>query len=169
MSTTNQPNDLLDLNDGQKPTLPGSLNVLTILTFIGCGLGFIGALWNYFNAEKGYKDLVKAQENMTEAPAWAKKMMGPEMVEMARKSMEYKLPIMLLTVVGVGLCLWGALEMRKLKKQGFMLWVVGEFLPIIGSVIFIGMGALSGFALIFYAFPVIFLILYAVNRKHLIY
>jgi hypothetical protein len=168
MSTTN-PNDLLEFNDGQKPKLPGSLNVLTILTFIGCGLGFIGGFWNYFNAEKGYKDLVKAQENLAEAPAWAKKMMGPEMVEMARKSMEYKLPIMLLTIVGAGLCLWGALEMRKLKKQGFMLWTVGEFLPIIGGVIFVGMGMFSGFALIGIAFPVIFLILYGVNRKHLVY
>jgi hypothetical protein len=168
MSTTN-PNDLLEFNDGQKPTLPGSLNVLTILTFIGCGIGFIGAFWNYINAEKGYKDLLKAQENLAEAPAWAKKMMGPEMVEMARKSMENKLPIMLLTVVGTGLCLWGALEMRKLKKQGFMLWTVGEFLPIVGSAIFIGMGAFSGFTLFFYSFPIIFLILYAVNRKHLIY
>jgi hypothetical protein len=167
--STNKPNDLLEFNDGQKPTLPGSLNVLTILTFIGCAIGFIGGFWNYFNAEKGYKDLVKAQENMGEAPAWAKKMMGPEMVEMARKSLEYKLPIMLLTIVGTALCLWGALEMRKLKKQGFMLWTVGEFLPIVGSAVFIGMGAFGGFTLFFYAFPIIFLILYAVNRKHLIY
>ena len=167
--STNQPNDLLELNDGQKPPLPSSLNVLTILTFIGCAIGFIGALWNYFNAEKGYKDLVKAQENLAEAPAWAKKMMGPEMVEMARKSMENKLPIMLLTIVGTGLCLWGALEMRKLKKQGFLLWTVGEFLPIVGSAIFIGMGAFSGFTLYFYCIPIIFLILYGVNRKHLIY
>ena len=168
MSTTN-PNDLLEFNDAQKPALPGSLNVLTILTFIGCALGLCGGIWQYFRAEKGYNDLVKAQENIDQVPAWARGMMGPEMVEMARKSMEYKLPILLLTLIGVGLCLYGAMEMRKLKKQGFMLWVVGEFLPIIGGVIFVGTGMFAGLALIGVAFPVIFLILYGVNRKHLIY
>ena len=66
MSTTN-PNDLLEFNDGQKPTLPGSLNVLTILTFIGCALGFCLGIWKYFRAEKGYKDLVKAQDNIADA------------------------------------------------------------------------------------------------------
>lgn len=168
MATT-QPNDVLDYNDGQKPALPSSLNVLTILTFIGCGVGLISAVWSYFRAEKGYNDLVKAQENLAQAPAWAKGMMGPEAVEMARKSMQFKLPILLLSLIGVALCLYGAIEMRKLKKQGFILWVAGEFLPIIGVLAFLGMGMLSGFYLIGFAFPVIFLILYAVNRKHLIY
>jgi hypothetical protein len=166
---SSQPNDVLDFNDGQKPALPSALNVLTILTFIGCALGFIGGIWQYFRAEKGYNDLVKAQANIEQAPAWARKMMGPEALEMARKSMEFKLPILLLTLVGSALCLWGALEMRKLKKQGFLLWVAGEFLPLIGSLAFLGMGMLSGFYLIGLAFPIIFLILYAVNKKHLIY
>jgi hypothetical protein len=71
MSITD-PNDLLEFNDAQKPALPGSLNVLTILTFIGCALGFCGGIWQYFRAEKGYNDLVKAQENIDQVPAWQK-------------------------------------------------------------------------------------------------
>ncbi len=169
MSTTYQTEDSLDFNDGQKPSLPSAINVLTILTFIGCALGFGGAIWQYMRAEKGYQDLLKAQENMENAPAFLKKMMGPEMVEMARKSMEYKLPILLITLVGVGLCLWGALEMRKLKKQGFILWVAGEFLPIIGGALFVGFTMFKGFGIIGMLIPVVFLILYAVNKKHLIY
>lgn len=166
---SSQPNDVLDFNDGQKPALPSALNVLTILTFIGCALGFFSAFWQYARAEKGYNDLLKARENIDQAPAFVKGMLSPEAVEMARKGVEYKLPIMLLTLVGVGLCLWGALEMRKLKKQGFLLWVVGEFLPIVGGIVFLGFGMLSGFYLIFMSVPIVFLILYAVNRKHLIY
>jgi hypothetical protein len=169
MSTTNQTNDALDFTDGERPVLPSGLNVLTILTFIGCGLGLIGGIWQYINAEKGYQDLLKAQQNLSEAPAFVKSMMGPEMLEATRKSMEYKLPILLLTLVGVGLCLYGALEMRKLKKQGFALWAAGEFLPIIGAVIFVGTGMFTGLALFGLSIPVIFLILYAVNRKHLVY
>lgn len=120
-------------------------------------------------ADQSYKDIVAAQDKMADAPKWAKSFMGPEMVEMAKKSAENKLPIMLLTLVGAGLCLWGALEMRKLKKQGFMLWVIGEFLPIIGGVIFVGMGMFTGLSAIGFVFPLIFLILYLVQRKYLVY
>ncbi len=169
MSTTYQTNDSVDFTEGEKPALPSGLNVLTILTFIGCGIGILGGIWQYFRAEKAYQDMLKAQENMESAPAFVKKMMGPEMLEMTRKSMEYKLPILLLTLVGCGLCLWGAMEMRKLKKQGFILWAAGEFLPLIGGAVFLGAGMFSGFALFGLLFPVIFLILYAVNKKHLIY
>ena len=106
---------------------------------------------------------------MDEMPAMVKKMMGPDAFENARKTMENKVPVLILTLLGVGLCFYGALEMRKLKKQGFTLWVAGEFLPIIAMFFFIGSGMFSGFALFAYLFPVIFLILYAVNKKHLIY
>lgn len=168
MTDQNQPGDMLDYNTGQKQGLPGMLNVLTILTFIGCALGFIGGIWNYVRADKAYKDVLDAQDKLDQMPGWAKKMMGPEMVEMARKSMEYKLPIMLLTLIGAALCLYGAMEMRKLKKQGFILWAAGEFAPIVVSVIFLGMGMFSGFAMIGFLFPVLFLVLYASQRKYLV-
>ncbi|MFT3680746.1 MAG: hypothetical protein QM791_10775 [Ferruginibacter sp.] len=168
MTEQNNPNDLLNFNDGQKQPLPGSLNVLTILTFIGCALGFGGGIWNYIRAEKAYKDIMDAQGKLDQMPDWAKKMMGPEMLEMARKSMEYKLPIFILTILGSALCLYGAMEMRKLKKQGYILWVVGEFLPIICAYIFLGSGMFSGFALIGFIFPVIFLILYTIQKKYLV-
>ncbi len=166
---SSQPNDVLDFNDGQKPALPSALNVLTILTFIGSGLAFLGSFWTYYKADESYKQIQDAQTKMADAPAWAKRFMGPEMVEMARKAAEYKLPIMIVTIIGAALCIYGALEMRKLKKQGFPLWVAGEFLPVVASGVFLGAGAFSGFALFGIAIPIVFLILYAVNRKHLIY
>jgi hypothetical protein len=168
MVNQNQPGDMLDYNTGQKPPLPGMLNVLTILTFIGCALAFIGGIWNYVRADKAYKDILDAQDKLDQMPGWAKKMMGPDMVEMARKSVEYKLPILLLTLIGAGLCLYGAMEMRKLKKQGFILWVAGEFAPIIASYIFLGAGMFSGFAMFMFLFPVLFLVLYATQRKYLV-
>jgi hypothetical protein len=169
MTSNNPSADVLSFDNEQKPALPSSLNVLTILTFVGCGLAFLGGIWNYVRADKAYQDIVAAQEKLTEAPAWAKKFMGPEMVEMARKSADNKLPILLLTLVGAGLCLYGAMEMRKLKKQGFALWAAGEYLPVVGGFIFVGSVFFSGFALIGLAIPIIFTILYALNKKHLIY
>lgn len=163
--------DYLSHEEEQPPKLSSGLNVLTILTFIGCALGLIGGVWGYIKADENYKTMIENREKFasSDAPGWAKGMMSPEMVEMSRLSAENKLPIMLLTLVGVGLCLWGALEMRKLKKQGFILWVAGEFLPIIGGAVFLGFGMFKGFGLLALVVPVIFLILYGVNRKHLVY
>jgi hypothetical protein len=168
MTDNNSTADVLNF-EGEEQKLPSGLNILTILTIIGSILSLLGGIWNYFRADKGYKDLVDMQGKLDEAPPMMKKMMGPEMVELARKTAENKLPIMLVTVIGAALCLWGALEMRKWKKQGFILWVAGEFLPVIATFIIIGTGFFSGFALIGVIFPIIFLVLYAVQRKHLKY
>lgn len=161
--------DFLDTHEGQPPQLPSFLNVLTILTFVGCAVELITSVWRYISAEKSVQQLVEAQKNMEGAPEWAKKMAGPEALAMAQKAMENKLPLLLITLAGTALCFWGALEMRKLKKQGFILWTVGEFLPIIGSVIILGTGIFAGFSAFILLFPIVFLIMYAVNRKHLLY
>ena len=169
MTDSNSTSTVLDFAEGAKPTLASSLNVLTILTFIGSGIGLLSSLWSFTSAEKSYKTLVENQDKMAEAPAWAKGMMGPGMLDVLRKSMENKLPILLLGLVAVALCLYGALEMRKLKKQGFILWLVGEILPIVTALIFIGTGVFNGFGLIALLIPAVFIILYMVQRKYLVY
>lgn len=158
-----------NFSEEDKPTLSTGLNVLTILTFVGCGILLISSIWTFISAEKSYESIVKAQENMASAPAWVKGMMGPEMVEMAKKSKENKIPILLLSLVGAALCTYGAMEMRKLKKQGFVLWLAGEVVPIIASFLFVGMAVFKGFSLFILLFPIIFIILYAVQRKNLVY
>jgi hypothetical protein len=162
--------DQINFNDEpQKPSLSGGLNVLTILTFIGSGIQILSGLWQFFTAEKSYKSLQEAQGNLDAMPGWAKSMMGPEMLEIARKTAENKLPLLLLNLVGAALCIYGAMEMRKLKKQGFMLWLTGEFLPLFAGAIFVGAGMFKGFGIIGMVFPIVFLILYGVQRKNLIH
>ena len=58
---------------------------------------------------------------------------------------------------------------RHPMYAGFILWLVGEILPIISGLLFIGTGMFSGFALIGTLFPIIFIILYVVQRKYLVY
>lgn len=159
----------MNFSQEDKPALSSGLNVLTILTFIGCGIVLLSSIWTFSTADKSYDSIVKAQENMASAPAWVKGMMGPDMVEMAKKGKENKLPILLLNLVGAGLCLYGALEMRKLKKQGFILWLAGEVVPIISGFLFVGIGIFKGFSLIILLVPLLFIILYAVQRKNLLY
>lgn len=161
--------DQLNFSEEDKPTLGTGLNVLTILTFVGCGILLISSIYSFVSAEKSYDAIVKAQDNMANAPAWIKGMMGPEMVEMAKKTMENKIPLLLLNLTGVALCTYGAMEMRKLKKQGFILWLAGEIVPIVASFLFVGFGAFKGFSSIILLFPIIFIILYSVQRKNLVY
>ena len=158
------------LNEFDKPKLPSSLNVLTILTIIGSVLGLISSCYSFFTSKQSYEKMKELMDSgkLDEAPKWAKGMMTPEMLEMTKKVYENKVPILVLSLVALALCLYGALEMRKLKKQGYMFWLIGDILPFATTVIFMGMAAFSGFGLLMALIPIVFIILYTVNRKYLI-
>lgn len=167
MTDINQPVDFLT-NEEKEKKLPEMLNVLTILTFVGCGIAFISSIWAYYSAAKSYDDIQRLQSKMEDAPAIAKSFMGPNMVEMARKSLENRLPILLLGLVAAALCLYGAIQMRQKKKAGFTAYVIGELLPLVATFIFIGFGAFGGISIGFaILFPLVFVILYATQLKHL--
>ena len=167
-------NDSIPVSEFDKPKLPTGLNILTILSIIGCVLQFGGSIWTYFSAKKSYdeKDKMLAQMNSPEMPAFAKNMMGkPEdYIATVTKSYENRLPILLLSLVAVALCFYGVMQMRKLKKQGFLFYTVGELLPFVTMALFIGTFAMTGVGFMFVAaIAVLFILLYAVNRKHLVY
>ena len=149
--------------------LPSSLNTLTILTYIGCGISLLGSLWGFINAKSGYDKLAQLQESgdLDKVPSFMKGMVGPEAVNMARKAYENRLPMLIIGLVAVLLCLYGASQMRALKKQGFYIWLIGEVLPVITPIIFIGTMAFSGFAIFGCLIPVLFIILYYTQLKYL--
>ncbi len=170
MTDLNQPTDIL-MPPTEKTKLPGSINVLTILTFIGCGLGLISSVYNFFNAKSGL-DKMEAAINSPEyenMPALAKKFLSPEALEMARKSYENRVPINLIALIGIVLCIYGAMQMRKLKAQGYTVYVIGELLPLVSFVVFLGAASLTGFAgIMTICFLLLFVILYTTQRKYLI-
>ena len=148
--------------------LPSMLNVLTILTFIGNGLGFISAFYSYFSAATNYDKVVQAQDKMDQMPDFVKNMMGPDPVGNARRMLDNRIPIMLLTLVGCLLCFYGAWQMRKLKKTGFTIYIVGDIVPFISLFLFIGASTLIGFTGIFsLIITLVFVILYATQLKYL--
>jgi len=151
--------------------LPSSLNVLTILTIIACVIFFLLEIYGFATAKSSYEKTKELMDSgkVNDMPAFAKKFMTPEALAMQKKKMENKLPILILDVAALGLCFYGALEMRKRKKQGYTFWLIGELLPVITTILFLGAAAFSGFGLIFWAIPIMFIILYTVNKKHLIY
>jgi hypothetical protein len=174
MTDYNNTNDSLTASEFESNKLPSGLNVLTILTFIGSAFALLGGLWTFYNAKKTFetKDKVIEQMSSGSMPSWLKSFM-PDMThfeEMVTKSYENRIPILILTLVSAVLCIVGAMQMRKRQKQGYLFYVIGEVLPLITSAFFIGFFTMSGGGAIFgIAITALFIILYTVQRKHLIH
>ncbi|MGC4101902.1 hypothetical protein [Ferruginibacter sp.] len=160
--------DLLEYDDQGNAKLPTGLNVLTILTFIGCSLLGLAALAAPFLYDLGLKMMDKAQKS-------GKEFSAKELEEMAKRreeiefGMQHMVPAMIIGIVGIALCFLGALWMRKFKKDGYLLYVIGELMPIAATMAIIGTkqyqsvsGIIAGIAL-----PVLFVILYTTQRKYL--
>jgi hypothetical protein len=158
-------------NNEMMPVKPSSsLNVITILTIIASFLELPRAIFAFFTAEADYTRLktIMNTEDIQKAPEFVRGMVNEKSLQMAEKMVENKVPMMIAFLVGAILCLAGAFAMRKLKAQGYSLWMIGEILPIVATAVFIGTDAFSGLSLIAYIFPVLFMVLYTVHRKELV-
>lgn len=156
------------LDDGPKSSkLPGSLGTLTVLTIIACCIFIPLSVVGYFTAESTYANAEKMMQ--TEGmPSVMKYFYNDESLEMYRLMMVNKLPVLIINVVSLGLCLFGAIQMRKLMKQGFYIWLMGEVLPIIGMPIFTGAdNAISITSFFGYAVAALFIFLYSRQLKYL--
>jgi len=174
MSNSTTSNDSLTPSDFDKPTLPSGLNILTILTFIGCGIQLLFVVLGFVNAQKSFdeKDKMMERVNSGEMPSWVKSFM-PNMDhydEMVTKSLENKIPILIIGLAAIALCFFGALQMRKLKKQGFIIYLVGQVLPFLSLVLFVGMFMFEGIGFAMsVGIAVLFILLYLTQRKQLLY
>ena|SRR6218665_898512 len=138
--------------------MPDMINVLTILTFIWCA-------YEVFNAILGYtivcsQKLPGDNEKLANSPLAG---LFSSLSETLVKSCEMRVPILIAHLVCTALCFIGALQMRKLKKSGFFLYLVGEMGAPLAMVFLIG-GIMSFTGFIF---PIVFVILYATQVKHM--
>jgi len=153
----------------EKPQLPSGLNTLTILTFIGCGVGLLftlllPAISKFF---LGFMDRAKSSGTELSTKQLADIEKGKASFELMQANM---VPIMIVNLLGIVLCLVGAIWMRKLKKDGFWIYVGGELLPLIGSFIILGTAQYTGVASVVMGIgiPVVFVVLYNMHRKYLV-
>lgn len=168
MESTYQTTDLFDQQ--QPKGLPGMLNVLTILTFIGCGIAYISSIISFFSAanyEKSMAEMEEMQDKMGDNELANSMMQGS--VEMMQKTYDYRYIILLSSLLFTTLCLIGALQMRKLKKSGYTLYVIGEIAPIVIMGALIGFSLVGGITILMsLVFAVVFVILYTTQRKYLV-
>jgi ABC-type spermidine/putrescine transport system permease subunit II len=161
--------DQLNFPDDGKPVIPQGINVLTILTFIGSGIGFLFLL----AAPMLYKFLSSMMDKaLTSGAELSAKQMAE--IEKGRAAMAIAQANMVPTIVvglaGVVLCVWGAMWMRKLRKDGYWVYVAGEVLPVIANFILMGTSQMTGVMafLLGLILPGLFIVLYSLQRKHLV-
>ena len=160
--------DTEKLSEFQTEGLPKGLNVLTILTFIGCSILGIFTIASPWLVKFFISLMNKASENSAD--------LTPKQIadiDTSRRLMEIQqnnmLPLILIGMAGIILCFIGALMMRKLKKDGFWIYTAGQVLPIVGNIAIIGMAQFTGAtSYIMFLIPIVFIVLYARQRKYLV-
>ncbi len=169
MPVTDVNTDGFRLSPEQAVKIPSTLNILTILTFIGSGLGllyvaFLPALTRFM---LGVLEKASNSEQELSATQLAEMERGKSALELSQANM---IPLMITGFIGIALCIWGAMLMRKLKKDGYWIYVSGELLPIIVSLILLGTAQFNGAFSIVIALgiPLAFVILYTMQRKYLV-
>jgi hypothetical protein len=163
---SNHPSSGVKTNAIEKKS--GALNVLTILTFIGCAIQLLMAF--------GMGWIMGFTAKMANDPAILEKMSESEKAEMAKAASlftiykQYEIPLMITSIACVALCFWGALQMRKHKKQGFFAYLVGEWAPVAVSLVLMGTVMVFGSPsaiVMSVGIPALFTLLYALQLKHM--
>lgn len=157
----------------QEPKRPQMLTVICILSFIMCGLGLIGGIWNII--QNTPEHMAESIEQMrTFSPEMADHM-EENMIAMQDNTFIQISPY--LNFVYILMSFLGVLMMWKLQKKGFYIYLAGELLPYLGFLIAgkqmmammsgpgggQGIGAIA--VVLMLLFDVAFFIMYAVNLK----
>ena len=150
--------------------LPPTLNVLTILTIIWSAFSFSASLFTFLWAPISYRNAQHAQDTfdqMTQMPPFVRSLFG-NTLEATRVAYVNRVPILLIGLLGALFCLAGALQMRKRKRSGFIIYVLGDILPLASLFFFTVMSLLTGVSAgIGYGIAIVFIILYAAQLKYM--
>ena len=160
MTDVNQFHD--SFSDAPPPAkkMPDMINVLTILTFIGCAIGLLGGIYNYFTICTSLEKMAKLGEDNPMAG------MMESMADTIQKQCDMRLPVLIIGLVSIVLCFIGAMQMRKLKRTGFFVYLVGEIAAPVALLIMVGGGG-GLMTTLGFIIPIVFIILYATQLKHL--
>jgi len=152
-------------------TMTATINVLTILTFIGCGIAFISAIWSLYSSGKSMEQMAMMQEQIdqiSESGSETAANIMMQSMDMVKKQYDNRYLLLIVNLLASGLCVFGALEMRKMRKNGYYLWGTGELLPILITVAIIGFNLMGGIVLgASLLFASVFIILYGLQVKHM--
>ncbi len=156
---------------------PTFITVLAILSFIGVAWqiisGFItmaaGAVSSTITgAGKSYAEGLESLEGMENIEGMDQAMSGlNEAVDAAGALAQNATLLGIINIVAALVCLLGVIWMWQLKKKGFFVYVVGELAAPIATIALVGFGLGGMMATLGLIVPIIMIILYAINLKHM--
>ena len=134
---------------------PVFLTVLCILSFVAAGLsilGYITVIGVMGVATAGVSAMEGMSEEMNAAMAEA---------SVSTPSMGLTWAYLIVGFITVIVSLFGVIKMWKLQKVGFMLYTAASVVSMIMGVIY------GGFSIMAVIFPILFIVLYGLNLKHM--
>ncbi|MCB0792497.1 MAG: hypothetical protein H6595_03295 [Flavobacteriales bacterium] len=156
----------------QRPTL---LTIICVLSAIAGLWGLWGGVQNAFTG-KADRELAEAEAKMEEVRgqlqgqpggAFAERMMDSAM-ELARKAAENAKPMGYASIALALLSLFGVWHMWNLRRSGFWYYLLAAIGSLLVPVVFLGGGLMTVLSVGFFGLiTIVFVILYAVNLKHM--
>jgi hypothetical protein len=154
--------------------IPGLLNVLTILTFIGCAFSGLMIVYQSLTMKPYAEMHAQLEEQRDKTSGFARTAIdtaleaiekNPSMID---KAYQFRYLTLGISLIGIILCFIGAQRMRQLRRSGYALYMAGEILPIVVSAILFGflLNGWQSYSGLF--FPILFVILYTTQRKYLV-
>ena len=156
---------------------PTFITVLGILGFIGVGWQIIsgiitmgaGAVTSAVtSAGSSYAEGLSNIEGMENVEGMDQAMAGlNEAVDAANKLAQNATILGIINIVAALVCLLGIIWMWKLQKKGFFVYVIGEIAAPVATLVLVGFGLGDFMATLGFIFPIIFIILWGLNLKHM--
>jgi hypothetical protein len=142
-------------------TRPKFLTTLCILSFIGSGLGILGGIYNLVTLPTQ----IAAIKGLGSLASGLGGDLGKELSSQIESLEKYGMVSAGLSLAGSLVCLFGVIQMWKLVKNGYFIYIGGQLLAIVGTFLIMGTSWMAG--PIGMIFPLIFIALYGLNLKHL--
>jgi ABC-type spermidine/putrescine transport system permease subunit II len=150
--------------------LPSTLNVLTILTFIGSGFAILIAAIMPWLIKLMKSFMEKAMTGDAAASLTPKQLddmrKANEMYDLTLKNANITIPVIIICAIA---SIIAAVMMRNRKKDGLTIYIAAEVLPLIVSIILMGFAKFTGVMNYIFEFgiPLLFIVLYIMQKKHL--
>ena len=153
-------------------TRPTFLTVICILTFIGSGLSLLSngiSLVNGKLTEEQLEDRIyEISKTYDKDGPEFQKVITKKSIELQQLNNENFYAITSTNFFVALLALVGAFMMFKLDRRGFGIYILAQIIPIVVSFIYFGNNIVSTITSVILIFiSLIFIIMYAVNLKHM--
>jgi len=156
---------------------PAFVTVLGILGFIGVGWAIVAGVIQmlagmaYTAVSGGLSDAAnKATEGLQNVQGMenVKGMEGlNDLADSANKLLAHQTTLGIVSIVAALISLLGIIWMWTLKKKGYYVYIIGEIAPIIATIALAGFSFAGAMAMIGMIFPILFIILWGLNLKHM--